>query len=382
MTQNHAWRVRRFCILFDGIQSGMKIHQIVSGYRRFDAISDAANLLQGIFSSWGCESAIYCMSRSVAPECRKAVRDLGALSQEMRPNDIAVLHLSIGNESNCAFAALGCRKVVIYHNITPPDYFTLVAPSTAAALGKGRLEAAKLADVAEINLADSAYNAAELLELGFRAPKVFPLPIDLSRFAPKSFKKRDIPFDHSGNDFNILFVGRFAPNKKIEDIVKTMFFLERIEPRARFFHIGAFTGVEAYNSIVTAYAERLGLRRYDFLGSVSQATLNAAYANADAFLCMSEHEGFCAPLVEAMLHRVPVFAMANSAVPETLDGAGVLFKAPPDCPLIAETIAEVLHDPALRASIVARQERRLETIRSRDISAELRRLLAPVLSPR
>lgn len=335
--------------------------------------------MQKVFRSWGCGGDICCLPQSVAPECRGQVRDLAGLGSSAAPDDLAVLHLSIGGEANRVFASLRCRKAIIYHNITPPGYFTLVAPSTAAVLREGRRQVAALAGVADVNLADSAYNASELEASGFRNVRVFPLPIDMGRFSAKSFSRRDLPFDHSSGDYNILFVGRFAPNKKIEDFVKAVHFLSKVEPRARGFHIGAFTGLEAYSSIVNVYAERLGVERCDFLGSVSQETLNAAYANADAFLCMSEHEGFCAPLIEAMLHRVPVFAMANAAVPETLDGAGVLFDAPPDFPLIAETIANVLHDPALRASIVARQDARLERLRSRDISAELRSLLAPVL---
>lgn len=357
----------------------MNIHQIVSGYRRADAISDAAGLMRGIFASWGCGGEVFCPAGNIAPDCRNEVRDLNWLRDEVAPDDLAILHLSIGNEYNKVFAGLPCRRAIVYHNITPAEYFTLVSPSTAAILAEGRRQLPSMAGTAELNLADSEYNARELVEAGFSNVKVFHLPIDISRFAPKSFSKKDIPFDHSGGDFNILFVGRFAPNKKLEDCVRVMHHLVKAEPRARFFHVGTQVGMEAYSSIVTAYAEGLRLERYDFLGAVSQAGLNAAYANADAFLCMSEHEGFCAPLVEAMLHGLPVFAMANAAVPETMGGAGVLFRPPPDYPLIAETIAEVLNTPKLKASIVARQNRRLEEIRARDISAELKELLAQFL---
>ena len=138
-------------------------------------------------------------------------------------------------------------------------------------------------------------------------------------------------------------------------------------------------GMVAYSSIVTVYAEMLRLQRVHFLDVVTQESLNAAYENADAFLCMSDHEGFCAPLVEAMLHNVPIFALATSAVPETLGGAGVLFGTPPDYPAIAETIAHVLNTPRLKASILRRQEQRINEIRSRDISAEFAALLRPLL---
>ncbi|MBR3085220.1 MAG: glycosyltransferase [Kiritimatiellae bacterium] len=356
----------------------MKIHQIVAGYRKYDAISDVANLMQRIFRSWGHRSGIYCASGSVAPESRGAVCDIAGIESDLAPSDVAILHLSIGCEANLVFRRLKCRKAIIYHNITPPGFFELTNRSTAATLAEGRRQMAELAGCADVNLADSAFNAAELTAAGYRDVRVFPLPIDLDRFAPGAFGPKDVLFDHSGGDFNILFVGRFAPNKKIEDLVKVFHYLSKIEPRARLFHIGAMVGMEAYSSIVTVYAEMLRLQRVHFLDVVTQEGLNAAYANADAFLCMSEHEGFCAPLVEAMLHGVPVFALATSAVPETLGGAGVLFEAPPDYPVIAETVSKVLNTPRLRAAILRRQEQRLAEIRSRDISAELAALLKPI----
>ncbi|MBR0056372.1 MAG: glycosyltransferase [Kiritimatiellae bacterium] len=356
----------------------MKIHQIVAGYRKYDAISDVANLMRGVFRAWGCGSEIYCAAASVAPESRGAVRDLARLPGEVASGDVAILHLSIGCAANGVFAALKCRKVILYHNITPPEYFELTNRPTAATLVEGRRQMRALAGVADINAAVSAFNAAELTAAGYRDVKVLPLPIDLARFAPGTFGPADAPFDRRGGDLNVLFVGRFAPNKKIEDLVKVFYFLSKIEPRARLFHIGAMVGMEAYSSIVTVYAEMLRLERVHFLDVVTQEALNAAYANADAFLCMSGHEGFCAPLVEAMVHGVPVFALATSAIPETLGGAGVLFGTPPDYPLIAETLAHVLNTPRLRASILRRQEERLAEIRSRDISSELSALLKPL----
>ena len=356
----------------------MKIHQIVAGYRNYDAISDVANLMRGVFRSWGCDSDIYCSAGNAAPECRDSVRDLATLERDAAPSDIAILHLSIGCEANLVFPKLRCRKVIIYHNITPPEFFSITNKATAATLAEGLSQMKALAGAAELNLADSAFNAAELVEAGYRDVKVFPLPIDLNRFSSGDYGPKDIPFDRRGGDFNILFVGRFAPNKKIEDLVKVFWYLEKIEPRARLFQIGA-KGADAYSSVVSVYAKALHLQNVHFLDVVPQAALNAAYDNADAFLCMSAHEGFCAPLVEAMLHNVPVFALATSAVPETLGGAGVLFGTPPDYPVIAETIATVLNSPRLKASILRRQAQRIAEIRSRDISAELSTLLKPLL---
>ena len=160
-----------------------------------------------------------------------------------------------------------------------------------------------------------------------------------------------------------------------------MYYLTKIEPNVRFVHVGTEAGAEAYYALVRAHGKALGLTNAMALKGVSQDALNTCYASAHAFLCMSEHEGFCAPLVEAMLHQVPVLSLASAAIPETLGGAGVLFEPPPDFPLIAETVAEVLHNDALRAQIIARQNKRIEALRARDLDADMKALFAPLLRP-
>jgi glycosyltransferase involved in cell wall biosynthesis len=186
--------------------------------------------------------------------------------------------------------------------------------------------------------------------------------------------------DYSDGSINVLFVGRCAPNKRLEDFLSVTYYLTKIMPRVRIMHVGAQTGAELYFGIIRARAMALGLTNFLDLGSVTQPVLNACYASASAFLCLSEHEGFCAPLLEAMLHHVPVFALAASAVPETLGGAGVLFEPPLDQVVAAETIAEVLSNEPLRNAIVARQDARVESFRKRDLDGEMRALFAPVLA--
>ena len=357
-----------------------KICQLVAGYREGDAISNTAKLIRTVFRSWGSDGGIYCNKFSCSVESRGEVNDLDKLPGDVAPDDIAILHLSIGCEANAVFTRLNCRKAIIYHNITPSRYFSFVNGSTAAVLDEGRRQLQELAGVADVNAADSAYNAAELTAAGYKDVKVLPLPIDLSAFTPGDYLKRNIDYDPDDGHYNVIFVGRFAPNKKIENLAKVLFFLSKIEPLVRLICIGSTTGMEVYDGLVEAQCRILGLTNFYPKGSVSQDYLKAAYSTAHAFLCMSEHEGFCAPLVEAMLHHVPVFALGTSAVPETMGGAGVVFEPPPDYPLIAETIAEILHNGKLRDAIVARQDKRIEEIRNRDLSGELKALLAPLLS--
>jgi glycosyltransferase involved in cell wall biosynthesis len=311
---------------------------------------------------------------------RHETRDPANACRALAPADVAILHLSIGTPLNALFRALPCRRVILYHNVTPAEYFRLYNPATCADLAEGRRQMAALAGAAHVNLADSSFNAAELEACGYRDVRVLPLLIDLLGFEPH---RRDAAVERrvTAGARNVLFVGRCAPNKRIEDLLATTYLLQRhIEPRARLVHAGSFAGVEAYHTLLLAQARELGLRETLFLGPVTQDGLNSCYRAADLFLCLSAHEGFCAPLLEAMLYDVPVVALDAGAVAETLDGAGVLVRDR-RLPLIAETCGAVLADPALRAAIVARQRCRVAAYRGRNVSDELRRLLAPVLGP-
>lgn len=355
------------------------IHQITAGFRRGDAISNAALLMRGVFRSWGCRSDILSRAKSIAPDMRREARDIQDALAELGPDDVAILHLSIGNPLNLVFRDLRCRKAIIYHNVTPSRYFKLLDPRMAENLDLGRSHLSMLADVADLNVAVSAFNAGEMREAGYKDVKVLPLPIDISSFMRGGIDSH-ITRLLGGGVRNLLFVGRCVPNKKIEDFLTVGYHLTRAFPQTRIVHVGSRGGADAYYGIVKAHGTALGLRNYIDLKDVTQNELNSCYACADAFLCVSEHEGFCAPLVEAMLHRVPVFALAASAVPETLGGAGVLFEPPLDPPLVAEMIAEVFRDNALREAILKRQDERIAAFRNRDLDGEMRALFAPLMA--
>jgi glycosyltransferase involved in cell wall biosynthesis len=151
-----------------------------------------------------------------------------------------------------------------------------------------------------------------------------------------------------------------------------------VEPKSRLLHVGSFAGFESYHALLLTHLQDLQLRDVAFLGSVGQAELNAIYGSADLFLSMSEHEGFGLPLLESMIYDVPVLAYAGAAVPETLDGAGVLF-AEKRFDLISELMGRLARDSLLRQAVIAGQRERIDRYRARDPEAELRRRLGPLL---
>ena len=353
------------------------IHQIVAGYANGDAISNEARVMRDLFRSWGYESRIYSEQRYVHPELRHEAFDLESSRGDFRPDDVVLLHLSIGSDVNDFFPALPGRKAILYHNMTPPEYFCLVQEKLAQTLTRGRQQAQALAGAAEVVMAVSRFNAAELSGMGYSQPQVLPLLLDFSMLRAKP--DRGILRQYRDGLVNILFVGRCAPNKKIEDLLNAFYYFQRyVQPASRLIHVGSHAGMEQYHALLLTRSRELQLKNVEFVGSVRQDELNAWYEVARAFLCLSDHEGFCIPLLEAMAHDVPVVAYAAGAVPETLDGAGVLVREK-NYDLIAETLGRVAEDAPLRAAILKSQRERLARYEKQDLATDLRRLLAPLL---
>ena len=360
------------------IGNGMRaIHQIVAGYANGDAISNEARTMRALFRSWGYESHIYSEQKRILPELRGDARDLAAHRGDFRPEDVVLLHLSIGSDVNDLFPALPGKKAILYHNITPPEYFRGVQEQTAHVLARGRQQAKALAGTAAVVMADSRFNAEEIAALGHADPKVLPLVLDFSTLRSKP--DRRILRQYRDGMVNVLFVGRCAPNKKIEDLLNAFYYFQRyVQPASRLIHVGSYAGMEQYHALLLTRARELQLKNVEMVGSVRQDELNAYYGVAKAFLCLSDHEGFCIPLLEAMAHDVPVVAFAAGAVPETLDGAGVLLGEKRH-DLIAEVLGRVAEDEFLRAAILKGQRERLARYERQDLAADLKRHLAPLL---
>ena len=353
------------------------IHQIVAGYAGGDAISNEARAMRALFRRWGYESQIYSERKRILPELRSEARDLVAGRGDFRPDDVVLLHLSIGSDVNDLFPQLPGRKALLYHNITPPEYFRGIQEQTASLLDRGRRQARALAGAAAVVMADSRFNAGEIAAMGHANPQVLPLVLDFSML--RSRPDRRVLRQYRDGLANILFVGRCAPNKKIEDLLNAFYYFQRyVQPASRLIHVGSHAGMEQYHALLLTRSRELQLKNVEFVGAVCQDELNAYYAVARAFLCLSDHEGFCIPLLEAMAHDVPVVAHAAGAVPETLDGAGVLVREK-NYDLIAETLGRVSEDAPLRAALLRGQRERLARYERQDLEADLKRLLAPLL---
>jgi glycosyltransferase involved in cell wall biosynthesis len=262
-------------------------------------------------------------------------------------------------------------KILQYHNITPAAFFAPYDPQLFRLAALGRRELATLAGHVDLALGDSDFNRRELEALGFTRTGVLPIAVNTERITaapPRPALERIL----RDGLINVLFVGRIVPNKKIEDHVDSYY---------RFIFVGRYDGVPRYYDQVRALIAEYDMLpdRFWFTGPVPDEDLAAFYRWADAYVSLSEHEGFCVPLVEAMAADVPVVAYAAGAVPETLGGAGLLF-APKDLELAAELLGSVVYDRGVRARVLDGQRRRLQDFAPDRIEAQLKSTLAAFVS--
>jgi glycosyltransferase involved in cell wall biosynthesis len=353
------------------------LHQFVGGFAGTDAVSNQARAMRTIFRSWGLKSEIFCEARRIQPQLRSDIRDISQWNADSPPGDMVFLHLSTGSIVNDVFSRLQCRKVIMYHNITPARFFEPVQKQIAQCLAMGRRQAGALAGKCDIALAQSKFNADEMSAMGFKDVRVVPLILDVEalRVAPD----RKILKKYRDGKTNVLFVGRGAPNKKLEDlIIAFAVFQKTVCPSSRLIIAGSIAGLEPYHFILRALARDLAVKNVEFTGSVSQSDLSALYQCSQLFLCMSEHEGFCIPLLESMYHNLPILAYAAAAVPETLAGAGILFREK-KFEQVAEMMGRIATDQAFRSAVIARQSRRIREFLALDPASEMKKQLAPLI---
>ncbi len=327
----------------------MRVDQLVPAYHRGDAIGDEATELRALLRRQGFESEIYCLERDLGLERdSRLLRDFPAPA----PSDATILHFALASPLTDVLRGSPGRKLVIHHNITPPEFFREHDPEIAGIIRASRAELASLRDAVDLALADSEFNRPELEAMGFRRTAVFPLLVDFARYdRPASRFVQGLLRD---GRVNILFVGRVAPNKRIEHLIKTAFYYKKfISPLVRLILVGKTNTFPRYYEACVRMADEFHMAPEEvrFLGHVPEAELYAAYRSADVFLSLSEHEGFCLPLVESMIFDLPVIALASTAVPGTLGRAGLLIdRWRPD--ETAELIALLQGDAALRGRLV------------------------------
>jgi glycosyltransferase involved in cell wall biosynthesis len=353
----------------------MVIHQWIPAAHRGDAIGDSARRVRDLLRAQGHVSEIYALT--IDEDMRTEARPFA--DPEATTGDVTVFHFAVPSPMTEAFARLPRGRVLQYHNITPAHFFAPYDPAIFRIAVVGRRELGSLAGRTDLALGDSEYNRQELEALGFDRTGVMPIAVDTARIttAPRHPVLESILADGLTN---VLFVGRIVPNKKIEDVIRLAEQFKRYtDARYRFIFVGRTDGVPRYYAAVRSLVEKYEMLpdRFWFTGPVSDWELAAFYRHASVYVSMSEHEGFCVPLVEAMAAGVPVMAYASTAVPETLGGAGVVF-SPKDMEYAAELLGQLAFDDRVRDQVVAGQYRRLAAFGDDRLQDGLARMIAEV----
>jgi len=356
----------------------MRVHQILASLEAGDAVSNQALAIHRLLAGWGFEPRLYAHNMDEFAKAR-AERDEGYRPFMHQAEDLLIFHYSIYCDNYRLFLESRNRKVLVYHNITPAEYYRGFSSHLEELCRAGREILPLFSSGCDLALGDSDFNRRELVEAGFPEERTGVLPIH-----PPLGRLEAVEEDRSLRDLledgkvNFLYVGRVVPNKRVDDLIRFFSCYYRgVDSRARLVLAGLPIG--SYLSVLLDLVDDLGLEgRVLFLGKVSDAALKACYLHSHYYLSMSEHEGFCVPLLESFHFGLPVLAYAAGAVPETMGGAGILFDRK-DFPLLAELVNRLQRDPLLRERIVQAQRKRLEDFAPGVFAARLREALRRVL---
>lgn len=347
------------------------IHQIMPGFLYGDALGNQAARIRYHLREWGYRSQVYAQFRD------QHLDDPGEDYFRYAGNrdDLVIFHYSIGSPVTRFVRQLSGTIVPYYHNVTPPGFLRGYNEPLADLLEQGRSELALFRD-APLALAASEYNRQEMLALGFRNVQVMPyfVTFDALKASAQNPAGQEIVARYDDGAVNLLFVGRLVPNKRQDDLIRAFnAYHHLVNPHSRLLLVGSEANAPGYRPELEAMAAAFDLVDHVHLpGPVGlREGLGGYFQAADLFLCLSEHEGFCIPLVEAMAFGLPVIAYEAAGVPYALGGAGALVK-PKRYDGIAELIQLLTSDETLRQRVIVGQHRRLEELATDRVAGKLR----------
>jgi glycosyltransferase involved in cell wall biosynthesis len=348
------------------------IHQLVHTLSYGDAISTEVLALQRVLRGEGYQSEIFAIHEHPLLKGR-SIPYSELLNQRAAQ---LILHYSLGSPLNPIYESWSHgRRTLVYHNITPARWYRSINQRVADDIEAGLSDLPRLCGISDAIWADSNYNASELQDLGFTA-QVLELLVDPARW--DGVRNEGIFASVKGSPgIQVLHVGRLAPNKCIEDIIKSFYFLVKyIDPQARLRLVGIDTDTELYSFSLRELANHLGIGyAVEFVGPLSDSEVRAMYEASDVYICMSEHEGFCLPLIESMHFGLPVIAYAAGAVPDTLGSGGVLVREKRHLE-IGELIADVGRPGDLRDLLIRGGRERVADFSFERFAGRVRELLA------
>lgn len=345
----------------------IKIIQVLPTMSYGDAVSNDAINIDKILKKNGYEAEIY--AENIDKRMKDKVFKISKL-KKVNKNDILIYHKSTGTDLSFLLEKYKCKKVMRYHNITPGKYLEQYNKYLYNLVEYGRKGLEYASKYFDYSLADSKYNKSELDELKYKNTITLPILIPFEDYR-KEFDRKVIK-KYSDGKKNILFVGRITPNKTQEDIIKSFYYYKNyVNKNSRLILVGNDNGFENYSDLLKKLIKELELENdVVFSGHVKFEEILAFYRVADLFLCMSDHEGFCVPLVESMFFEVPILAYNSSAIKDTLGNSGIIINKK-DYFLISELMNFILSDENIKKEIIKKQNKRLEDFQLEKIEKQL-----------
>jgi len=294
--------------------SNPAVIQLIENYSPKDAIGNMAREISDYLASEGIENYI------ISNSSNSQFNDYFYTPKfKIHKKDTIIYHMSTSSSfTNLFFEVNNINKIMIYHNITPDKY--MEGQDRKECVKAARKELSKLINVPNLSICVSKYNESELKQLGYKCTTVIPVIHNVESLLKYKTENK------LNKNRVFITVGRFAPNKCIIDVINTFSEYYKLDNKSSLYIIGKPIMPRYYSNILKTIKEKRLTKCVHIETEICDKKLAYFYSNCNGYLCMSEHEGFCVPLVEAMAFGVPIFAYNSTAIPETLNGCGVLLK--------------------------------------------------------
>ena len=327
------------------------VHQVIPVLARRDAVGAHTLQVRDALRAAGHDSEIF--AEIIVDELQQEAHLLEEFDRLGEGSDLILYQASTGSTAGDWLMGRDEPLAVNYHNVTPAQFFDVWDPAAAAVMRWGRNQIRVLARRSVVALADSAFNAAELSEAGYEPVEVAPLLVEPASRRATADQAAAAHLSRLATTSHWLFVGRLAPNKCQHDIIGAFAVYRRVyDATARLTLVGS-PALISYRDSLLALSDELGVDdAVTFVQTLNDAELRAYYEAADVFVCLSRHEGFCLPVLEAMASGTPVVALAAAAVPDTVGDAGLLLPDS-DPVLVATAVQRLLADDRLRSQLVS-----------------------------
>jgi L-malate glycosyltransferase len=341
-----------------------RVHQVTGAAGRHDAVTGQMLAYQELLRGWGLDGGMHAVL--ITPDVDGEIQPLAQLAPA--PGDAVLIHYSGWIAGMGPLLELSERTALVYHNITPAKYFWAVHPAVAVICEVGRDKLPALVAASTATAGVSAYNADELRAAGAPDPRVVPILADPARLARDGARApEDAPL--------VLAVGRLAPHKRPDLVIRAFAIYQRLHARgARLLYAGAPQHPH-YLARLQELVDEVGAKGVRLAGTLEDDELGRAYSEASVMLSLSEHEGFCIPLLEAFHADLPVIARPCGGMPEVGGDAVLWLRDDDDIAVVAELLHLAVTDGELRAELARRGRSRAQDFAPARVTEAVRELI-------